>query len=137
MYILPPMHELAIVGVFDAGVPNKERIVLRPMEPLNLAGFAIVLSLRGDNDAVTPLRDHFFWLGERWLTPPAWIVVFTGPGAFREGAHQTSGEPVLELHWGSPSVLLGAPGLVLSVIRIGAISSHFGAAPTGYLPPSK
>ena len=123
MYILPPVHELTVVGVFDAGVPNRERVVLRPTETLNLASFALVLSAVSDG-GVIPLADQFFWLGEKWVTPPAWIVVFTGPGQYREGGHQTTGEPVLELHWGRASVVLNIPGIALSIVRIGAITSQ-------------
>ena len=123
MYILPPVHELSVVGIFDPGIPNRERIVLRPTQPLNLAAFALILSATAP-EGVTPIPNQFLWLGERWLSPPAWIVVFTGPGRFQEGAHQTTGEPVLELHWGQPGVVLGRPGVAVSVIRIGALTSQ-------------
>ena len=130
MYILPPVHELTIVGVFEAGVPNRERIILRPTEPINLASFALVLTMTGQDGLVIPLPDHFFWLGERWLVPPAWIVVFTGPGRYQEGIHGSSGVPVIELHWGKSSVLFGPPGIAVSLIRISAIASTI-------LPPAQ
>lgn len=136
MYILPPVHELTFVGLFDAGVPNRERLVLRPTEPLNLAGFALVVSAVGDG-GVTPLPDQFFWFGERWVVPPAWIVVFTGPGAFREGAHQETGEPVLELHWGRRNVFLSDPRLAVSLLRIGAITTQYGQHAGVATPPAQ
>lgn len=124
MYIIPPVHELTIVGVFDAGSPNLERIVLRPTESLNLAGFALILGVPLSGGGVTPLADQFFWFGEKWISPPSWVVVFTGPGQFREGTHPTSGEPVLELHWGRGNVVFGSHALSVSIVRLGGISSH-------------
>lgn len=132
MYILPPVHELTVVGVVDAGVPNSERIVMRPTQPINLAGFALILSI-SSQEGVTPIPDQFFWLGERWISPPAWIVVFTGPGVFRESKHQTTGEQVLELHWGRTGVVFGQSGIAVSILRIGGLSSHL--APTVAPPP--
>ncbi|NOT08068.1 MAG: hypothetical protein HOP28_07675 [Gemmatimonadales bacterium] len=137
MYILPPVHELTIVGVFDAGVPNKERVVLRPTETLNLAAFALVLSTVADG-GVLPLADQFFWFGEKWVTPPAWIVVYTGPGQYRESAYQGTGEPVLELHWGRSTVVLNLPDIALSLVRIGAITSQIDLAQAHKaLPPKR
>jgi hypothetical protein len=121
---VPPVHELAIVGAFEAGVPNRERIVIRPTEAVNLAGFGLVLSLVNDDGSVTPVPNHFLWLGDRWVVPPTWLVVFTGPGAFREGAHQETGAPVLEFHWGLQSVVLGTPRIALSIVRFGGLSSQ-------------
>ncbi len=134
MFVLPPVHELSIVGIFDPGVPNRERVVLRPTEEINLASFALLLSLQTSEGGVTPLPDQFFWFGERWLTPPAWLVVFTGPGSYQEGAHETTGEPVLELHWGRASTCLDLPGLAVSLVRMSGISS-FAPPPAAVLPP--
>jgi hypothetical protein len=123
MYIIPPVHELAIVGVFDPGIPNRERIVLRPTEAVNLAAFGLLLSVTGDGGGVFPISDQFFWFGGRWITPPCWLVVFTGPGQYNEGMHETSGEPVLEFHWAKRAVVLGEKNISVSVIRLGGISS--------------
>ncbi|MBK7834371.1 MAG: hypothetical protein IPK33_03335 [Gemmatimonadetes bacterium] len=137
MFILPPVHELTIVGVHDAGVPNRERIVLRPTEPLNLAAFALLLSLRNPDGTIVPIPDQFFWLGERWLAPPAWIVVFTGPGAYREGAHETSGAPVIELHWGRSAVVLDTPNVVVSLVRLAGLNSFEPPPPASLQHPSR
>ena len=126
MHILSPVHELAIIGAYDVGVPNRERVVLRPTESLNLAEFALILTTQIEG-GLRPLADQFFWFGEKWVAPPAWIVIFTGPGSYREGAHESTGEPVLELHWGRPTAVLHLPDVVVALIRIGALSSFYTA----------
>jgi|SRR6185312_7368450 len=123
MYILPPVHELSVTGIFDAGVPNRERIVLRPTQAVNLAAFALSLCV-SQQEGVTPIPDQFFWLGERWVTPPAWIVVFTGPGSFQVSPHQTTNEPVFELHWGRSNTIFGQTGLSVGLFRLGGLSSY-------------
>jgi len=124
MHILPPVHEFGTVGIFDSGVPNRERIVMRPTQILNLAEFALTVSSVDDNGSVTPIPDLFLWLGELWVTPPSWIVVFTGPGSFNQGAHSQTGETVFELHWGRANTIFGSPNLAVSLLRIGGISSQ-------------
>jgi hypothetical protein len=121
---MPPIHELTIVGTFDVGVPNLERIILRPMETLNLAAFALVLSYETDSSSIAPLPNHFLWLGDRWVHPPSWIVVYTGPGGFRETVHVDTGAPILEYHWGLHSVALSSPRIAVSLFKLSAHVSH-------------
>jgi len=117
---LPPVPELSIIGVADPGVPNNERIILRPTEPLNLARFCLVLGVRNPDGSTAPLPDHFLWLGELEVTVPSWIVIFTRAGV---NQHRVA-FPGLEgtsyvLHWGKSVTVLGGGGIVPSIFRIG------------------
>lgn len=119
--LLPPIHQLSLVGVFDAGIPNMERVVLRPTQQLNLGEFGLFTGIKASNGLVTPIRDHFFWLGETWITPPAWIFVYTGTGAPRWTTMPNSGDAALVLHWGRATTMFNVPSIVPVVFRLGAI----------------
>lgn len=121
--ILPVVYELSMIGVLDAGVPNQERIIMRPTEPVNLAQFGIILALKSENELVTPLRDHFFWFGEFVTQPPCWLIVYTGPGDFTQTHVPVTGEIVYSLHWGKPNTVFNQPNIVPVVLRIGGILS--------------
>lgn len=121
--ILPVVYELSMIGVVDAAVPNRERIVLRPTQTINLAQFGIILGQKGDNELVTPLLDHFFWFGEFVVQPPCWLVVYTGPGVFSQTRDPVSNETAYSLHWGKTTTVFDLPSIVPVVVRIGAILS--------------
>jgi hypothetical protein len=116
----PPITELSMVGVADAGVPNQERILLRPTDRINLAQFGIMLCRRSDTGLVTPFRDQFFWFGEVEVTPPSWIVVFTGPGKAYQSVEKNFGQ-VYWHYWGKRTTVFTAPERVPVVLRMTSI----------------
>jgi hypothetical protein len=120
---LPVVYELSMIGVEDAGVPNRERIILRPTQPINLAQFGIIIATKGTNELLTPLLDHFFWFGEFTAYPPSWLVVYTGPGEFLQTRYPIGNEIAYSLHWGKPTTAFSEPNIVPVLVRIGAILS--------------
>src|SRR5665213_3607696 len=74
----PPPLELSLFGLYEPGVPGKERIVLRPTESVNLAQFGIMLGWKLANGNVVPINDNFFWFREMIAVTPSWIIIFTG-----------------------------------------------------------
>jgi hypothetical protein len=132
MHVLPPVHEFSIVGVYDPGAANRERIILRPTQRLNLAEFAICISHVHADGSVTPIPDLFLWLGDFWIAPPCWVVIFTGPGAFRQTTDTPSGELVFELHWGRANTIFNGGNLAVSLVRLGAINSVLAPKPVRF-----
>lgn len=128
-----PVFELSLVGVADAAVPNRERIVLRPTETVNLAQFSILLGLQNNQGVVTPLNDAFFWFGELLVAPPSWLVVYTGAGEFLESRMPVTGEKAYSFHWGRLFTAFGLPNVVPVVCRIGSIL--VGSPPLRLPPP--
>lgn len=117
---LPAIVEINLIGVADAGKPNHERVMLRPNEAVNLAQFGVVLGVRTQQPLVAHLlRDHTIWLPEITLSPPAWILIYTGPGKDRQ--EMWNNQPVLILHWNKQQTLFGDPDLVPVLVRIDAI----------------
>ena len=124
MYVLPPVFELSFVGVSDPGVPNFERIVLRPTEELNLAQFGVFLgSANVQGTAATPLPDQFFWFGELVVQPPSWILLYTGRGEFTMSHVPPDDVPAYSFHWGKSHTLFDAgSNLVPMLFALGGVT---------------
>lgn len=121
--ILPPITEIAIVGVFDPGEPNQERIIFRPLEAVNTAQFSVIIGVANAN-AWTPVRNMYFWLREQVISPPSWIVLYTGTGADRV-EQDGQGNPVHTMFWGNSFVLFGTPnaGAAPLLIRMSGVEA--------------
>jgi hypothetical protein len=118
---LPPVLELTLVGVVDPGVPNQERVVLRPTESVNLSQFGLLIGWRNSDGSVVPVFDNFFWFGEIEVTPPSWILVYTGSGFFRKSVVPTSGQCVLSMYWGRSLTAFNVPQQLPVLFRIGSV----------------
>jgi hypothetical protein len=79
---LPQIPELRLVGVFDAGVPRRERIVLKVEQKLDIGWYAIVLAIRAQPAGMAqPLRDSVCWIGSGTVEPNDWFFIYTGAGS--------------------------------------------------------
>ena len=119
--IFPPVTELTVLGVAEPGVPNRERIIIRPTEPVNLAQFGIILGFRNPNGMVTPWLDNFFWFGEITIEPPSWIVVYTGKGEYQQTIVPASNQIAHSMHWGRDRTVFDVPNIVPVLFRMDAI----------------
>lgn len=108
---------LRIVGVFDRGEPNKERVVLKVRSMCNLGKYAVLVT-RSRGDEIVPGPSRYLWLPDRNAEPGSYVVVYTGPGELREGTMRNSGAPALVLHWQSNRVLFSDPEVIPAIIRI-------------------
>src|SRR5262249_31570481 len=139
---------LHLEGVWDRGVPNTERIALRPTRPVNLGEYVVGLGVRTPDGATFPLRDDFMWLEEGVLEPPAWVFIYTGPGVRRFTTVMGTTEPALVLHWGRDHTVLNdarvypvvyhLEGILTpqSEITLGELMQRFRlTGPPSFLPP--
>jgi len=111
MIYLPPILELSMFGVLEAGVPNRERVCLRPTDSVNLAQFGLLAAIQNPAGPVTPLPNLFFWFGDLMVSAPAWLVVFTG-----KGKPQTTVEHGTTVHifyWGLDNTIFAFPNIVI------------------------
>jgi hypothetical protein len=120
MYVLPLVSELSLFGVYDANVPNKERVVLRPTQEVSLARFCLLVAVQSAQGGVLPIPDQFLWLGDLIVKPPAWLVVFTGPGTYN--VQQQGPDTIYTFFWGRPSTIFTNPGIMPVVARLDALS---------------
>ena len=58
--IIQNTTELRILGVYDRGIPNKERIVLEALDSINLAQYGLLLAFQVPGYPAVPYQDHFF-----------------------------------------------------------------------------
>ncbi len=102
-----PVTELTIVIVGDPGVPNKERIILRPTQTIDLGQFSMTVGIRDkDNpNLVVPLQDHLFWFPNLVIEPPSWIFLYTGKGTYEKTNLAGTSETAHVFHWGREIVL--------------------------------
>ena len=125
MTYIPPIPELSVYGVLEAGTPNRERICLRPSEEVNLAHFAMLLAIRNNTTGeLTPMPDHLFWFGEQIVSPPSWLILFSGKGERRTTIEK--GRPVHLFFWGKEHVLFNVlPNVTIVpvVFRIGSLNA--------------
>ncbi|WP_159095339.1 MULTISPECIES: hypothetical protein [unclassified Stenotrophomonas maltophilia group] len=111
--------DLSMIGVFDAGVPNLERVVLRANSGVNLASYALIVALKPQlNGANLPLRDHFFWLGNTILDSGDWIFVYTAPGTAQLTPIHTTTESLLSLYWGKTQTIFQDRNLTPGLVKI-------------------
>jgi len=119
--IFPPPTEIHFWGIFDAGVPDKERLVFQVKSSVNLAQYGVFAGLKNPNGMVTPLSDNFFWFGEMQVNPPTWIVVMTRPGLFEVTTHANTGEPLQIHYWGRKSTIFNGPDIAPVLFQINSV----------------
>ena len=116
---LNPIWEITILNVAEPGVPNRERIAIRPMQQVFLGDFGIGIGWRDDplRDFIKPMRDQFYWFPNREASPPLWIFVYTGKGTDTETVMHT-GEPALVFHWGRENTIFNFAEIVPVIYRV-------------------
>jgi hypothetical protein len=108
----PPIIE--IFGVYDRGIPNLERIVLRVNGAIDLTQYFVFLGFRAplNADLIIPMPDQFIWLGQTFIDTPGWVFIFTGGGKPGVSQEQNTKEPVHSLYWNKPQTCLGHQDIV-------------------------
>ena len=109
------LDELQIVGVWDRGIPNKERIAIKTYRTTNLVDYFLFLGVPVGNQTAVPLTDNVLHLGQSIMgviEPPTWVIVYTGPGETKLTTIKPSGESALVLHWGKKETALHNPNVV-------------------------
>src|SRR5438477_222659 len=104
--ILYQITELTIVGIYDRGKPNLERIVIRPNMELDLGRYGLILGVKQSNGMAIPIWDHFFWFGDGLVRPPDWVFIYTGPGQAQQSKTNLTQELAYVLHWGKKQTVL-------------------------------
>lgn len=112
-----PVAELAIVDVADPGVPNLERVAVRPTQLVNLSEFLLLIGWRNEGGLV-PFDAFYF--GPKIVQPPSWILVLTGPGNNRSEV-APNGELLHIFHMGRPTTIF-VKGVAAGLVRLSAVS---------------
>ena len=123
MLTLPELPELNLLGVADPGVPNKERIILRPNSFVELQRYFVGLAWLTDpaNGFVLPYQDRIFYFSEAYPAQGDWIVLYTGKGERTTSELPTTGETAHSFFWGADTVLFHSPRVYPTLFRIAAM----------------
>lgn len=118
--IFPDVVDLQLVGVFDRGIPNQERIVIKTNSWVNMAEYGVLIGLLGQNNMASPYYDNFFHFKEISVVPNTWIFLYTGPGNEIQ-SKMPSGDPAFIYHWGKPVTAFADSNVIPILVRIGAV----------------
>ena len=102
MFYFPPIFELSIVTLADPGVPNRERVVMRPTEAVDLGQFGMAAGVQQETNPylVVPLTNNFFWFPSYVIEPPSWVFLYTGKGTQEITTVSGTSEAAYVFHWG-------------------------------------
>jgi hypothetical protein len=134
---LPHIPELKLIGVFDAGVPRRERIVLKVEQRLDIGWYALALAMRAQPAGTAqPLPDSLFWIGSGTVDPNDWFFIYTGAGSKTtmpaEGAH---GKLFIEF-WGRDVTVFHDSQIVPVLWRLSGVTIERVDPPLPSLGPS-
>jgi hypothetical protein len=123
MFYFNPIFEATILAVGDPGVANKERIILRPTQSVNLGQFGMAVCIRSaeNPNVVLPVNDNFFWFPSIDVTTPCWLFLYTGKGTYEQTTLAGSSETAHVFHWGKDSTIFNYLELVPVLFRQSAI----------------
>jgi len=111
--------DLSVVGIFDSGVANLERVVLRANGHVELASYLLLVALRGQAGAGSiPLRDNVLWLGNSSVEDGDWVYVYTGPGVAQSNDLPNNPNKVVSLYWGKNQTIFQATHLTAALVKI-------------------
>lgn len=123
--ILGDLQELKIHGVYDRGVPNKERIVITVEETVDMGQFGLMLGARTQNAMAMPIADNMFWFGDGIVQKGDILFLYTGPGQATKDLIPNSLSSFYSLHWGRKNTVLANPAIVPILFRIDAVHIPF------------
>ncbi len=120
---IPLIPELRLLGVFEPGIPNRERIVLKVETKLDIGMYAIVLAQRGQTTGhATPLRDSMFWIGSGNVEPNDWFFLFTGAGQQRLIPPEGDNGRLFIEFWGRPQTIFHNSQIVPVLWRLSGVT---------------
>jgi hypothetical protein len=103
------MNRLTLVGIYERGIPNKERVAISVAVEVNLTFYALIIS------AYTPGRQGVlagsrlaYWFNPLVVKPGDWVVLYSGTGV-NTTEKRTDGGTNHFFHWGLPNTVWDNP----------------------------
>lgn len=119
--IVYSIGELSLIGVYDRGVPNQERIVIQANETVNLGQYGLMIGVRSVGNSAFPVRDNLLWFGDGIVKQGDWIFVYTGPGKAKVSPIPNTDINLYSVHWDRGTTILANQELVPILFRVDAI----------------
>lgn len=115
------IDELQMYGVYDPGIANLERIIIRVLQEVDLNCFGLMLGIRGHNGSAIPIRDNLLWFGHGVVKPSDWLFIYTAAGETRLIDIPNTGERIISLHWGKHVTLFNGPEFLPILFRLDGV----------------
>lgn len=114
---------IELFGVYDRGVPNEERIVLRVNAATSLKDYFLVLGYTDGKagNSIWPANDNFLWLTDINMDVPSWVFVYTGKGKPGISIEKVTNQPLQTLYWNKENVVLDNPNINPALASFGLI----------------
>jgi len=122
--LLSPIPELQLLGVYDRGKANLERVVLRAQITIDVVQYALLVgtvAVTPEARFIYPARDVLFYFGSGIVKAGEWMIVYTGPGAGLTTTMGNSNETVYVVHWGRPNTLFADSRISPALVRFDSI----------------
>jgi hypothetical protein len=122
--LLPAIPELQLVGVYDRGKANLERIALRAHATIDVVQYALLagtVAITPEARFIYPARDLLFYFGAGVVKAGEWILVYTGPGEGLTTTMTNTDETVYVVHWGRPNTIFADSRISAALVRLDAI----------------
>jgi hypothetical protein len=113
--------DLELFGVYDAGIANRERIVLRVHRTVDLTQYGVMVGFKSGETRIYPARDLFLWLGNTTIQGPAWVFIFTGEGQPTVSQETHTNEPIHAIYWNRPNVFFSNPNVIPALVNFGEV----------------
>jgi len=96
--------KIEIVGIFDKGVPNNERITLKVLQDCNLMYYSVGKTVYSGPNNISNALKEIFWFSPREVKSGDYIWLYTGNGS--EHTHSnTSGTTTHNFYWRLPKTI--------------------------------
>ena len=122
--LLQSIPELEIIGVYDRGKANAERIVLKAQSTIDMVRYALLVgtvAVDGAMRYIYPARDAFFYFGPGTIQAGQWLIVYTGSGEALTTTMQGTGETVYVVHWGRQNTMFANSSIAPALVRLDTI----------------
>ncbi|MGB9072506.1 MAG: hypothetical protein WCC22_07515 [Terriglobales bacterium] len=103
------MNRLAITGLYDRGVANKERLHITARVDANLSFYVVMTSNYSPNRQTVMAGSRLaFWFNAFNVKAGDSIILYTGPGSYTTSKRPDGGTDHF-FYWGLPSTLWANP----------------------------
>jgi hypothetical protein len=100
---------LSIAGIFDRGVPNKERIALSVAVEANLSSYVTLLSrYNPGRQTIASGNMTSYWFSPATVKPGDFVILYTGSGTNASNPRPTGGTNHF-FYWGLKSTIFDDP----------------------------
>jgi hypothetical protein len=122
---------LEIVEVYDRGIPNQERILIRVNSGIRIRNHFIGIGFLKNAGEIVPINDSLLWLGAGDLTQNDIVYVYTGTGKPESGLTGTDQSKFYRMFWGRKNTAFHNPDVtpyIFEAVDLNFPISHSAAA---------